>query len=103
MKNLSASISSLKDLSAEGSSGRKFERENSLTDNQGLHIVPEEIAASRLVGEEEGDDIEMKELIIHYEQQLDELKKNKILELQLANDKIEKLNLSLRNKQQEVL
>lgn len=42
----------------------------------------------------------MKELVLHYEEIILGLKKNKETELSLANDKIEKLNQSVREKQQ---
>jgi short-subunit dehydrogenase involved in D-alanine esterification of teichoic acids len=47
--------------------------------------------------------VAIKELIIHYESVIQELKNNKTLEMSLAAQTIEKLNQSLREKQQEVL
>jgi hypothetical protein len=42
----------------------------------------------------------LKEIIIHYESIIEELKRNKITELTIANNKIESLKQSLNEKQQ---
>ena len=95
MKNLSE-VSSLRDLSADGGSSiikKNLVRQNSLVqereDSSGaLYTVPEEIARSQIVEGEEEDDIELKELVIHYENIIEEIKNNKSMEMNLANDKI---------------
>lgn len=45
----------------------------------------------------------MKDLVLHYENIIQQLKNNKALELSLAHENIQKLNQNLREKQQEVL
>ena len=45
----------------------------------------------------------MKELVIHYEEKIQELKRHNEIEDRLSQDKISKLNQTLREKQQEVL
>ena len=97
MKNLSE-VSSLRDLSADGGSSiikKKLVRQNSLIqDQQGssaaLYTVPEEdVARSQIVqGDDEEDDIDLKELVIHYENMIQELRNNKTMELNIANQKI---------------
>ena len=57
--------------------------------------------AENVEGEEE--DVEIKELVLHYEQIVQDLKKDKEIEMGILNNKIDKLNESLREKQQEVL
>jgi hypothetical protein len=47
--------------------------------------------------------VTLKELVIHYENIIQELKNNKILELDMLNQTIEKLNQNLKEKEQEVL
>ena len=42
----------------------------------------------------------MKEIIVHYESLIEELKRNKMTELSISNNKIESLKQSLNEKQQ---
>ncbi len=42
----------------------------------------------------------MKDLVLHYENIIQQLKNNKALELNLVHENIQKLNQSLREKQQ---
>jgi hypothetical protein len=60
------------------------------------------MTASHLVrnDDDEEEDVSMKELVIHYENIILELKNNKALELDTLNKTNEKLNQSLREKQQ---
>ena len=109
MRNLSES-SSLRDLSADSSSVIKkpIERRNSIGDQQAgssgqLYTVHEQLAASQLVHNDEEEDIAMKDLVLHYQNIIQQLKNKKNLELNLANQTIQKLNQGLRQKQQEVL
>ncbi len=102
----SYSSSSLKDIEeAQGSSilkDDKMARKSSFS-NEGsgrLPTVKEELAVSH--GQiDDDEDIEIKELILHYESMIDELKKNKADELELANGKIDTLREALLQKQQE--
>ena len=84
----SYSSSSLKDIEEpQGSSilkGDKFERKSSYSgEGSGrLPIVKEELAVSHgEIDGEDDEDIEIKELILHYESMIEELKKNKANEL----------------------
>ena len=45
----------------------------------------------------------MKEIVVHYESLIEELKRNKMTELSISNNKIESLKQSLNEKQQEIL
>jgi hypothetical protein len=80
-----------------------MERKSSFS-NEGsgrLPAIKEELAVSH--GQiDDDEDIEIKELILHYEAMIDELKKNKADELELANGKIDTLREALLQKQQEV-
>lgn len=58
------------------------------------------MAASQLVNNEEEEDIAMKDLVLHYESVIQELKSNKTFEMNVANTTIQKLNQNLREKQQ---
>lgn len=105
----SYSSSSLKDIEeAQGSSiikAKSLERRNSneVMGPSGLPIVKEELAVSQGRIEDEEEDIEIKELILHYESMIEELKKNKSDEVFLASKKIEGLKLNLEQKQQELI
>lgn len=103
----SYSSSSLKDIEeAQGSSilkGDKMERKSSFS-NEGsgrLPTVKEELAVSHGQIDDDDEDIEIKELILHYEAMIEELKKNKADELELANGKIDTLKEALLQKQRE--
>ena len=49
------------------------------------------------------DDLEIKNLVFHYETMIEGIKRNKVTELEMANDTINKLKNNLQEKQQEVL
>ena len=104
----SYSSSSLKDIDdAQGSSiirVTSMERKNSneLSGPGGLPVVKEELAVSQGHLDEE-EDIEIKELILHYESMIEELKKNKANELSIASQKIDTLKYNLNQKQEELV
>ena len=69
----------------------------------GLPVVKEELAVSHGHLDDDEEDIEIKELILHYESMIEELKKNKSNELSLASQKIETLKFHLDQKQRELI
>jgi hypothetical protein len=68
----------------------------------GLPVVKEELAVSQGHIDDE-EDIEIKELIMHYESMIDEIKKSKSNELSIASQKIDTLKFNLEQKQQELI
>jgi hypothetical protein len=110
-KNLS-SYSSFKDIEeAQGSSIIKsgnLKRQSSILDEgMALHlpVVREEenLTKSQHFPSGEDENFDMKEIIVHYESLIEELKRNKMTELSISNNKIESLKQSLNEKQQEIL
>lgn len=104
----SYSSSSLKDLEdAQGSSiirvtSMDKKPSGELQGPGGLPVVKEELAVSQGNLDDE-EDIEIKELIMHYETMIDELKKSKANELSIASQKIDTLKFNLEQKQQELI
>jgi hypothetical protein len=105
----SYSSSSLKDIDdAQGSSiirvtSMDKKHSGELAGPGGLPIVKEELAVSQGHLEDEVEDIEIKELILHYESMIEELKKNKANELSLASQKIDTLKYNLEQKNHELV